>query len=225
MDEKTFPIKNLSRQSTRLRTTGLLLLFLSFVALIIITTNQLGRIWDAKNEHLSDEKQIDSLRMSRDSIRVEVIQAKGYDIEKRRDMLSEGLKANDLIPKMLKSHKIDTSLTIKYYRKSLDQQKIWLSLQELGYKKLIEAESTKASLLDDETNTIVVGNDVQVDDIKLIALTLIRAGFKVEHIYISQRNAQQKKIVQIISTSSPNAVIPISLEKIEKAKSVDEILH
>lgn len=229
MLENTMSINKLTKQSSRLRLIGLASIFISFVSLLIITTNQLNKIKNARKELSLIANEIDSLKVLRDSIRLEYLEAKGFNPNKRQELLDESIKANELLSQLLKSESIDRNLIIKYYRKSLDQEKVWLSLKELGYKKLIEAETTNSVLVNDETNTIAIGTQVPLADIKVIALTLIRAGFKVQHLYYAQRNRESTNLVQIIRTApsdgSPDRAIPITVEKIKKAKNVTEILH
>ncbi len=173
------------KQATKKSLIIIGLIIILCIAWFVFTYYQVNLL-QKKKDDLSKEtsKQRDSLTLIknlRDSFRLEYLEAKGFDKTKGGGLLEESIKANNLLSQLLEHNKTNSTVKIKYYRKTLDQQKVWLSLKELGYKNIEEATSTNPVLLNAETNTIATGEEVPLIDIKIIALTLIRGGFKVHH--------------------------------------------
>jgi hypothetical protein len=187
------------------------------------------KVTQAQNKLYSINKAADSLRILRDSFRLEYLEAKGYDYSTKKELLPESIKANSLLTQLLEKGSITSSLIIKYYRKSLDQEKVWISLKELGYKNITEVETYNRVLINDETNTIAFGTDVPLFDVKIIALTLIRAGFKIQHLYLSQRNSSVTNLIQIIRTApsdgAPDMNPAIPVDKIKIVNNLNELVN
>jgi hypothetical protein len=182
----------------------------------------------AKKEFEAIQGDVDSLKRTRDSFRIEFLRAKGFNFSKKEASLDESIKANELLSQLLKKGFIDKNLRIKYYRKSLDQEKVWISLNELGYEKISAAESTNPILIGEETNSIAFGSEVPTFDLKVIALTLLRAGFKVQHLYPAQNN-RDRNLVQIVRTApadgSPDNTLSITVDQIREANDKEQLIR
>ncbi len=197
-----------------------------FIGLFLIFYTS-RKVTQAQSELALISKEADSLKILRDNFRLEYLKAKGYDFSTKKTLLSESIKADSLLAHLQVSDSVSSKVAIEYYRKSLDQEKVWISLKELGYGNISEKTTTNKVLGKEETNTIALGKNVPLFDIKIIALTLIRAGFKIQHVYFIQRN-DNKNLIQIIRTApadgSPDKSHALSVEQIEKAESIDVLM-
>lgn len=80
-------------------------------------------------EILKQKDSLISIQNLRDSFRIEYLEAKGFDKSKRGGLLGESIKANNLLSKLFNNTIPDSTIKIKYYRKSLDQQRFGYHLK------------------------------------------------------------------------------------------------
>lgn len=184
-------------------------------------------IFKARKEFKVLAIQVDSLKILRDSFQLEYLQAKGFNINKGYELLDQSIQADKLIRTIIGSGQIDSSITILYFRKSLDQEKVFLSLKELGYRKIFDNPSTKKALIDKETNAVFEGPEVSLKDTKIIIATLIRAGFRIQHIGRLQNDAGRERTVEVITEApadgSPDLAVPITVEQLARAMNFGDL--
>lgn len=110
------------------------------------------------------------------------------------DDIEESIKANEYrnILSELDSVK-QKDITVQYFPKNVDGDKVIKAIEELGYK--VEIGNTQ--IRDVETNAIWFGSNVKTDDVKLVALTLVRAGVKIKVIRPFRSSGQRNNLIQI----------------------------
>lgn len=69
-------------------------------------------------------------------------------------------------------------VTVQYFPKNVDPEVIRLTLEQLGFNLQIK----QPKVLDIPTNALWFGSNVNLEDVKLVAYTLIRAGVKIKTI-------------------------------------------
>ena len=84
-------------------------------------------------------------------------------------------------------------ITIEYFPKNVDSSKVFEALKELNYKVQLGRTQVKEV----ETNAIWFSSDVKTEDVKLVALTLIRANVKIKVIRPFRADRGRKKFIQI----------------------------
>ncbi len=70
------------------------------------------------------------------------------------------------------------SVTVQYFPKDVDPDVVQSTLQKLGFNFKV----SKANVLSIPTNAIWFGSKVNIEDVKLVAYTLIRAGVQIKTI-------------------------------------------
>lgn len=106
-------------------------------------------------------------------------------VEKPRASVNSGstlasLKNNYLAPIIAKlpAGQLREDVVIRYYRHDQDGDKVY-SLKELGYY-IHEKEANETAGLG--SNVLYYGNDVKIEDIRIVALTLIEKGLPIKSI-------------------------------------------
>lgn len=113
--------------------------------------------------------------------------AKIKDIEK-------SIEANEYrsVLAQLDSQKLK-NITVQYFPKNIDKDKVNKAIEELGYK----VEIGDSRVEDVETNAIWFGSNVTPEDVKLVSLTLIRAGVKIKVIRPFRNSRTQRDLIQV----------------------------
>jgi len=101
--------------------------------------------------------------------------------------LQQSMQANTALQRLLASHGIDTSLRVQYFRKNLDAERVWLALKELDYVNVEDKRPTDRDLLAAETDALYFGKGVELFDIQVISLVLIRSGFAIKRIELNDK--------------------------------------
>jgi len=96
------------------------------------------------------------------------------------ESLRTKLEADSLIKQIKEVYDYKANITIRYYRKSIDDSHILKNLKSLNYN--LEIIEPKKYMKDQQTNAIWYGREVPPRDCKIIALTLIRAGTPIKSI-------------------------------------------
>ena len=185
-------------------------------------------IYKARNEMASLSTSIDSLKKLRDSLEVDYLVARGFNLSKGQYLLAQSIQADKFL-KTIKGSSLDTAVDIWYYRKSLDEEKAFLSLKELGYKHVVDTSTHFRQLIDKETNSVFMGEQVPLLDVKIVIATLIRAGFKIQHVGHFANNPQQKiHRIEVLSVApadgSPDLSTPITMYQVTGATSINALL-
>jgi len=175
------------------------------------------------------KKEVDSVKILRDSFMLEYLSAKGFNKSKKYQLLDESINANKLLNTLLEQGKINPNLEIKYFRKTLDEQKVWLSIKELGFNRITDIQTKDSILNKIETNAVVIGRNVSLYDLKIILLTLIRAGFRIQHVGESMNKKNADDLIQILgitpANGSPDKSVPLSVNEIKNATSKEQLFR
>lgn len=102
------------------------------------------------------------------------------------------------------------NITIQYFPKDVDREKVEAALQELGFR--LVAGRTRVSNV--QTNAIWFGKDVPVADVKLVAYTLMRAGVKIKIIRPFARNAGRDRVIQVGSDGNFINASPLTVQEL-----------
>ncbi len=108
-------------------------------------------------------------------------------------------------------------VTVQYFPKDVDENKVESALMELGFT----LDKRRAPLPGVPTNAIWYGTPVSVDDAKLVALTLVRAGVQIKAIrpfadYSPRRDAP---LIQVGGDVALINAPPLSVDGIRKTPS------
>jgi hypothetical protein len=106
-------------------------------------------------------------------------------------------------------------VTVQYFPKDVDGKKVESALQELGFT----LDKRRAPIPGIATNSIWFGKPVKIEDVKLVAFTLIRAGVQIKAIkpfaeHSPRRNAA---LIQVGADASVVNRAPLSVEEIRNA--------
>lgn len=128
---------------------------------------------------------ISSLQMKQQALQQSALNSFGWSVDslKKADstQINQSLRANAEIQKMVgQKHFTQNGISIRYYQKSIDQQKVILALEEIGFKPLVLPATT--SMSNTPTNSIWFGKNVPIEEVKLVAYYLIRGGIEIKSI-------------------------------------------
>ena len=179
----------------------------------------------------SEKQNLELLKYLKDSLQIEYLRylQSGKGIQAGYNILEQSILANNYLKSQFNKFNINKTLNIWYFQKTIDAERIQLALSELGYMNVRVTPTDNSFLIDGETNSVAFGSEVKFDDLQVIILTLIRAGFKIEYVYPSERHSDRSELVQIIRTvvynnGTPVARTPLTVEQIIKAKDKKELI-
>jgi hypothetical protein len=97
-------------------------------------------------------------------------------------LYDNAVQANDAIQALVRSSGAEGAarrrgITLEIWTKDVDQERVRAALERLGFTMRV-----RAALLPDATNAVWFGEPVPLDDVKLVALALMRAGIQVRSI-------------------------------------------
>jgi hypothetical protein len=114
------------------------------------------------------------------------------------------------------SNKSRQSITIEYFPKNVDKNKVELALKELGFK----LKRSRAEFPNYPTNAIWFGVNVEIEDVKIVAYTLIRAGVSLQFIGpFKYPHRNHGKLIQIGSLVRYLDSPPLKIFQIKNAES------
>lgn len=88
---------------------------------------------------------------------------------------------------------------IQYFSKDIDKNVVTQALQEAGFR----FAEKPAKLADQPTNAIWVGDPVSISDLKVLALTLVRAGIQIRAIQrFRQDSPRRSQLVMQVGTDA-----------------------
>ena len=90
------------------------------------------------------------------------------------EILEHAILANDAIKNLVKGYSPGRNVEVQYYNKTIDEKRLVLELEALGYKFLSRPPSQYMSKK--QTNALWFGSEVPLKDVKIVALAMIRAG-------------------------------------------------
>jgi hypothetical protein len=105
-------------------------------------------------------------------------------------------------------------ITVQYFPKNIDPIVIRKTIAELGFKQEIFHPNNPYY----PTNAVWFGQNVNVDDAKLIAMSLIRAGVSIRSVMQIQ-GSSAKNLIQVGVNAKAIASPPLSVEAIARSTS------
>lgn len=152
--------------------------------------HDISRLEIQKRDSISKSQQIQQdiieLQKQKTIAEADLIRALGYSPAFKEKALNEEAKstaiaANTAIKTITKSNwNNKKDIEVYYYNKTIDEKKIVVGLEALGYR----FKTAPASRYMDkkQTNAIWFGSDVPLNDVKVVALALMRAGIQIKAI-------------------------------------------
>ena len=110
---------------------------------------------------------------------------------------------------------IREKITVQYFPKNVDERIVEDSLRELSF----DFKTGNPGLPDVPTNAIFFGDSVPIEAVKLVALTLIRAGVEIKYIRSFRDSTGRSSLIQVGSRKDYIDKMPISVEEIQQANS------
>ena len=102
-------------------------------------------------------------------------------------------------------------VTVEYYYKRLDPERVEYVLRGLGYQ--VNVEQARAEEV--ATNALSYGSGVPLTDVRIIALALARAGAQLRRICPFRESAGRANVVQVIGSSISDRFPPLSVKQLE----------
>ena len=106
-------------------------------------------------------------------------------------------------------------MTVQYFPKDVDGKKVEAALLELGFS----IDKRQASISNIPTNAIWYGEPVKIEEVKLVAFTLIRAGVQIKAIRPFADNSPRRNaaLIQVGADKDVVTNAPLSVEEIRNA--------
>lgn len=145
--------------------------------------------------------------------------------DNRDRVITTSIQANDQLNKISKNYFPDKNIVINYYFKTVDDQKIKDSLKSLGFN--FAQKNAALKMQTTKTNAIWYGSKVSINDGKLVALTLIRAGVELKAIRPFKANAIDTHYKENVIEIGGDALLdyqnkkPLSVDYIVNTNSFD----
>jgi hypothetical protein len=131
--------------------------------------------------------------------------------------VGQSLTANELLQKTPRvGRERRRSITVEYFPKNVDGNKVEAALTELGFT----VRKPAAIVSSISTNAVWFGSPVDVEDVKLVALTLIRAGVQIRAIRPIQDYIVNKRDLPLIQVGADASILndpPLSVAAIQSA--------
>ena len=103
------------------------------------------------------------------------------------------------------------TITIEYFLKRRDPERVEFALRELGYQ--VKVQPARAE--DIATNAISFGNGVPLADVRIIALAVARTGAELRRICPFRNPAGRPYTVQVLGSESAGRLPPVDLKQLE----------
>ena len=206
--------------------TTLALILMVFVA---VKTNELQNKVDQLNKEIEEKTQaigllqnkIDSTKKIYDDVGFTFEKDFAWDkndlIDRSEDAVRESNLAHTRIMESLVANKINVKTVIRYYSRRADNDQIVLTLKKCAFRDFyIFNESFNDPT---PTNTIYFSKAVNIEDVKIVAYALIRAGLKVRHIepYSASVERQKSGSVEIAGFQRFESSKPLTSREIADA--------
>lgn len=218
-----------NNKEKRIRAIGILFAILPIAfgfVWLIYTQNRVNKInqeyADIVSKKTIAKHDLDSIRellnLQKAKTKVVKLESTGYVVQTDRDLEVRSQADSALALLLQTPGAVNSKLTLQYFRKSIDEDKIWLSLRGLGYRFKETASRPNVDAV--RTNGIFYGAHAKLLDIKIIALTLIRSGCKIERVY---GPSSTPDLIQIFGTPRPGSDTSLTVKKIMDATSLDQL--
>ena len=137
------------------------------------------------------------------------------------EKILQSLLAHDEMIKLITAKKVDVNITIRYYTKIKDEGKIEATLRKCGYRKIMVNKDSYRS--ENPTNAIHYSQNIDVENVKVIAYSLIRAGIDIKKIapYPEQTQAMKPNSIEISGDKDAMMSKTVRLEDIITAKKFE----
>lgn len=131
------------------------------------------------------------------------------------DLVKQSLEANQEIQKTsANDNKKREKLTVLYYLKDVDAGKVEAALKEVGFSVKIAAPIRP----DLPSNLIAFGNDVGLEDAKLAAYVLMRAGVQIKD-FCKTSAASRTFFIQVLGADSLMSKPALTIEQVRNKTS------
>jgi vacuolar-type H+-ATPase subunit I/STV1 len=140
--------------------------------------------------------------------------------------VERSLKANNELQNLAKPSESDRrkSITVAYFPKNVDAGKVDAALKDFGFNLI----RLNPRIKDTPTNAIYFGNKVNLDDVKIIAYTLIRAGVEIKGIFRIDKDTDlpwppgvaKDSLIEVVANANSDFLKrpPMTIEQIRSAK-------
>jgi len=184
---------------------------------------------DINKKVKAEEVKYNDLQDKKQKLELELIKSYGFssdstiNVTEKEVAIMKSVKANDAIKTLATNYTPNPKILIRYYYKTIDDEKIVLSLKSLGY--YFDQKNSSEPTKNQKTNSIWIGDKVTVKDCKIVALTLMRAGIQIKAIRTfrnSKTNPSYKEnIIEIGGDMNleNQSILPLTLEQVENATS------
>lgn len=189
----------------------IILIFTSSALIILSSIQETKEAKEAKDKmdqiNLKTSKMCDILGVNLSSYGViephkmtlNQIEEIGYANDKRQDIIRNSINTSR------------KKIVVKYFQKDVDGNKVLNALKELDFQLL----KGKAKIPNGETNAIYYGNKVDIESIKFVALTLVRAGVQLKEIIPFISNEGRENEIQVVHTDELKSKENFDVRKIE----------
>lgn len=176
-----------------------------------------------KIETLKFEKQ--TLEKKKIQLETELMTTYGLSIDSITSLSSSqileiSISANDAIKDIIKKYTPNQNVIVRYYKKTIDEKRIVIELEALGYG--FQEKSPSGYMSMKETNAIWFGANVPIEDTKIVALSLLRAGIPIKGIRPFRNSASnpeyKKNIIEIGASVDLENRDVLTVESVKNAK-------
>lgn len=218
-------IKLVQRETSRRWRRALRYVFLVVAAVFIFASFYLYNQWkiaDAATKAAYDERAKAEARLKMFG----VLARYGWVGDAADDELFDNaVSANEVIQRLFRSPSDQDvsrrhAVVLQLWIKDFDKDRVELAktgLRSFGFR----VEIKQAKLPDDKTNTVFFGSEARLEDVKLVALSLMRAGIPVLSIVPIQSwiPSHDQAVIQVGSSRCRNERVPYTAEAVERAAS------
>lgn len=213
-----------------------LLTTILFGAIYLIVVFMSVKQLEEKKDDLKDEKtllekekkelkkEITQLNSQKNKITKDFLEAKGFEENSpiNSKKVKTALKANgkiDIISNKFIKDDYKTQSSIQYYSKNSDKKELKravFALEDLGFN--VKSYSPNYLVENEKTNSVFYDPNINIDEVKLVILALIRAGAEIKTIQ-SRETLKGTKLIQIGSQNRPDRPKkPYTVEEVYNAK-------
>jgi len=171
--------------------------------------------------HLEEDRQQaikdrDSLKVVVDSLSIlsQTVYQKVWGLDKTTPQLvRQSVEANRALQAVAgaTSSSERGTITIEYFQKRRDPERVEFALRELGYQ--VKVQPARAE--DIATNAISFGNGVPLADVRIIALAVTRTGAELRRICPFKNPDGRQYTVQVLGSETAAHLPPVDLKQLE----------
>jgi hypothetical protein len=218
--------------------TGVLILILLFILFVYgtIRYNKLGKEIQLLEEKKQNElNKLDSLAteykaldLKKKDLQKELMNKKGLPSDSIQSasangLLEKSISADDAIKSIVSNYKPSSNVSIAYYAKTVDEKEVAIELETLGYH--FAPKQATVNMGQKATNAIWFGVDVPIDDLKIVALALLRAGVPIKGIRSFKSNARssnyKRNIIEVGASVDLEALPILTVDQVKNASQFE----